>query len=105
MWHFPDPNTCFKMAFPNTHRRTGEHDVHSSHLQKRERKKESELNDSFLYPVMVAVSSFQSMIKSLTNKEFLSFWGKAASFLLGQQTTAAANLRGCSGQKGQFALP
>jgi len=45
------------------------------------------------------------MIKSLTNKGFHSFCGKAASFILGQHQTEAADLRGCSGQRGQFAIP
>lgn len=103
---FSRTNTGFKMIFPNTCcvLRITEHDVHSKMSVAKE-EQNPEANDSFTYPVVVAISSFQSMIKSLRNKGLYSFWGKAASFILGQHQTEAANLRGCSGQRGQFALP
>lgn len=62
---------------------------------------------TFIYPVVVAISSFQPTMKSLNNQGIPQLLGKSCFLHTWQYhyQSEAANLTGCSGQRQQFVLP
>lgn len=80
-------------------------DVHSNQLQKRNKKNQKQI--TFIYPVVVAISSFQPTMKSLNNQGIPQLLGKSCFLHTWQYhyQSEAANLTGCSGQRQQFELP
>lgn len=79
-------------------------DVHSNQLQRRNKKTRSRLLSYILW--WWAISSFQPVMKSLNNQGIPQLLGKSCFFHIWQYhyQSEAANLTGCSGQRGQFVL-